>query len=181
VEQRTLALSHQIEMQKRLQKELESSRRTLTGQVAELDQRNREIQLLNELGDVVQACVSPQEAYPVVALFAPDCYPLAPGRCTFASPAASCSLWPRNGGLPRRLARLQERRLLGLEAEQGARGSLRAGPAALPPRGGRGLLAVRSTFSHGENIGLFHLTGCAHGAQDFAVSVAEHVGLASPI
>ena len=181
VAQRTLALSREIEKQKRLQQELESSRQTLTGRVAELDQRNREIQLLNELGDVFQACVSTEEAYPVVALYAPRLLPATSGALYVHEVAQDLlTLAAEWGNSPPQTSVFKPEDCWGLRlgrvhAVHSVQGRLPCRHA--PSAAGNGSLCVPLS-AMGETIGLFHLTGCAETAQDFAVSVAEHIGLA---
>ena len=181
VEQRTLALSREIEKQRRLQQELESSRQTLTVRVAELDQRNREIQLLNELGDVFQACVSTEEAYPVVALYAPRLLPTTSGALyVHVVDQDLLTLAAEWGNSPPQTSVFKPEDCWGLRL--GRMHAVHSVPGRLPCRhapsaaGNRSLCVPLSAM--GETIGLFHLTGCAETAQDFAVSVAEHIGLA---
>jgi diguanylate cyclase (GGDEF)-like protein len=181
VRERTLALSSQIEKQKRLQQELESSRRTLTSRVEELDQHNREIRLLNELGDVFQSCLSTEEAYPVVAAYAPRLLPGTSGALYVHEPAkdllAIAAEW---GEAPPDTAAFKSEDCWGLRL---GRAHAVTADADLPvcrhasSRPATGLLCVPLS-AMGENLGLFHVSGCLDPGQAFAVSVAEHVGLA---
>ena len=74
--------------QEKLAAELAESRSTLTGQVERLDQRTRDIQLLNELGDTLQSCVSTDEAFPVISLYLPRLLPVSSGALYMHDPAS---------------------------------------------------------------------------------------------
>ncbi len=181
VEERTEALSRQIEKQRRLQQELESSRLILTSRVEELDQHNREIRLLNELGDVFQACVSTAEAYPVVAKYAPKLLPGTSGALYAHELAkdllAIAAEW---GASPPETAAFKSEDCWGLRL---GRVHAVTADSGLPPcrhspsRPGAGLLCVPLS-AMGESLGLFHVSRCPEPAQAFAISVAEHIGLA---
>ena len=161
VRERTLALSSQIEKQKRLQQELESSRRTLTSRVEELDQHNREIRLLNELGDVFQSCLSTEEAYPVVAMYAPRLLPGTSGALYVHEPAkdllAIAAEW---GEAPPDTAAFKSEDCWGLRL---GRVHAVTAEAGLPvcrhasSRPAAGLLCVPLS-AMGENLGLFHVS-----------------------
>jgi diguanylate cyclase (GGDEF)-like protein len=181
VEERTAALSRQVEKQRRLQQELESSRLILTSRVEELDQHNREIRLLNELGDVFQACLSTAEAYPVVAKYAPKLLPGTSGALYVHEPAkdllAIAAEW---GASPPETAAFKSEDCWGLRL---GRVHAVTADSGLPPcrhspsRPGAGLLCVPLS-AMGESLGLFHVSRCPEPAQAFAISVAEHIGLA---
>jgi diguanylate cyclase (GGDEF)-like protein/PAS domain S-box-containing protein len=51
----------------------------LTDRVKELEQRHREITLLNDMGDLLQACLTLEDAYTVVTRFAPQLFVTKPG------------------------------------------------------------------------------------------------------
>ncbi len=181
VEERTVALSRQVEKQRRLQQELESSRLILTSRVEELDQYNREIRLLNELGDVFQACVSTAEAYPVVAKYAPKLLPGTSGALYVHEPAKDLlSIAAEWGPTPPETAAFKSEDCWGLRL---GRVHAVTADSGLPPcrhspaRPGAGLLCVPLS-AMGESLGLFHVSRCPEPAQAFAVSVAEHIGLA---
>ncbi len=60
-------------------RELDEKNAQLTANVAKLERRNREISLLNEMGERLQACHSLEETYPVVAKIAAELFPCAGG------------------------------------------------------------------------------------------------------
>ena len=181
VEERTLALSREVEKQKRLQQELESSRLILTSRVEELDQHNREIRLLNEVGDVFQACLSTEEAYPVVAQYAPRLLPATSGALYVHEPAKDLLVIAAEwGAAPPETAAFKSEDCWGLRLGQVHAVTAESGQPPCrhaPSRPGAGLLCVPLS-AMGESLGLFHVSRCPEPAQAFAVSVAEHIGLA---
>jgi len=66
-----------LEIQEReaFQEALEQANEKLRGLVQESEQRNRDISLLNELGDLLQACQSREEAYAALAQYASQLFP----------------------------------------------------------------------------------------------------------
>jgi len=58
---------------------LEQANLKLTGWVNELEQRTRQITLLNEMGDLLTSCLTPEEAYTVVGQFAQKLFPAESG------------------------------------------------------------------------------------------------------
>ncbi|MCX5893421.1 MAG: diguanylate cyclase, partial [Deltaproteobacteria bacterium] len=78
----------QAEIAERTQVEaaLQEANSRQQGMLAELEQRNREITLLNQLGDLLQACVTCQEAYAGVAHFMPQLFPATSGALYMLNP-----------------------------------------------------------------------------------------------
>jgi diguanylate cyclase (GGDEF)-like protein len=149
--------------------------------VEELDQHNREIHLLNEVGDVFQACLSPAEAYPVVAQYAPKLLPGTSGALYVHEPAKDLlTMVAEWGAAPPETAAFKSEDCWGLRL---GRVHAVTAESGLPPcrhepsRPGAGLLCVPLS-AMGESLGLFHVSRCPEPAQAFAVSVAEHIGLA---
>jgi diguanylate cyclase (GGDEF)-like protein len=181
VQERTLALSRQIEKQRRLQRELESSRLTLTSRVEELDQHNREIRLLNELGDVLQACLSTEEAYPVVAQYVPKLLPGSSGALYVYEPArdllAIAAEW---GPSPPEAAAFKSEDCWALRLGKVHAVTTESGlpPCRHAPSDPEAGLLCVPLSAMGESLGLFHASGCPDSGQAFAISVAEHIGLA---
>jgi diguanylate cyclase (GGDEF)-like protein/PAS domain S-box-containing protein len=66
-------------------KELEATSKKLTIWVAELEQRNRESMLLNEMGDLLSSCRDAKEAYDVVTRFAQKLFPNVSGGISVIS------------------------------------------------------------------------------------------------
>lgn len=176
IQERTLALSVEIDKQRRLKQELEGSRSALTARVAELDQRNREIQLLNEMGDMFQACLLLAEAYPVVSAYAPRLLPATSGALyVYDSQQGMLSLAAEWGDSPPEAAVFRPEDCWGLR-----RGRMHAGRPSCPhEQAASGAASLCIPISAmGETIGLFHARGCSEQTQVLAVSVAERIGLA---
>jgi diguanylate cyclase (GGDEF)-like protein/PAS domain S-box-containing protein len=68
-------IARDITERRRAEQELFETNEKLRDRVAELQQRTREISLLNELGDLLQACRTPTEAYSVVTQLSPALFP----------------------------------------------------------------------------------------------------------
>ncbi|MBI2114471.1 MAG: MASE1 domain-containing protein, partial [candidate division NC10 bacterium] len=58
---------------------LEHAHAKLTGWVTELEQRTRQITLLSDMGDLLQSCLTPQEAYTVIRQFGQTLFPAGAG------------------------------------------------------------------------------------------------------
>ncbi|MBI5032768.1 MAG: diguanylate cyclase [Chloroflexi bacterium] len=82
VEERTIELSMsktsletEIDERKRTEEELRHASVKMRDWANELEQRNHEITLLNEMGDLLQLCQTSQETYSVAAKFAQQLFP----------------------------------------------------------------------------------------------------------
>jgi diguanylate cyclase (GGDEF)-like protein/PAS domain S-box-containing protein len=75
----TFGISTDITRRKQAEDELHDKNEDLTRGLAEVDQRNREIMLLNELGNLLQSCQTPDEAYTVIGQSVPKIFPHSPG------------------------------------------------------------------------------------------------------
>lgn len=83
------ALNMVAEIQARLEAEIEERRQTegalqqttarLQEMVYDYGNRNREATLLSEMGEFLQACQTPEEAYPLIGRFAADLFPATSG------------------------------------------------------------------------------------------------------
>lgn len=58
---------------------LEHAHAKLTGWVTELEQRTRQITLLSDMGDLLQSCLTPEEAYIVIRQFGQKLFPAGSG------------------------------------------------------------------------------------------------------
>jgi diguanylate cyclase (GGDEF)-like protein/PAS domain S-box-containing protein len=74
----TFGISKDITSRKRAEERLSETNENLIQGVRQLDQRNREIVLLNELSNMLQSCQSPDEAYTVIS---DSVQRLFPGAC----------------------------------------------------------------------------------------------------
>ena len=181
VAERTDALSRELENHRRLEGALEASQTTLSSRVEQLDRRNREIQLLNEVGDMLQACLATEEAYPVISLHAPRLLPGTAGVLYMHDPSkdvyGATAEW---GESPPSAAAFKAEDCWALR--RGRVHAVSASSATLPcghdpGERSRGSLCIPLT-AIGRTIGLLHVTGSSGESQDFALSMAEHVGMA---
>jgi diguanylate cyclase (GGDEF)-like protein len=180
VAERTHDLAQEIDKHEQLEKALAESRSTLAGQVDRLNQRNRQVQLLNEVGDMLQACLTTEEAYPIISLHAPQLLPGTAGALYVHDMQqnlyVSLAEW---GAAPPDSAAFKAEDCWALR-----RGKVHAVYGAAPTtcrhaageaRGGSICIPLAAS---GKSIGLVHVTGHPEEGMAFAVSVAEHVGLA---
>jgi diguanylate cyclase (GGDEF)-like protein len=181
VAQRTQELAREIAKHEALENALAESRTALTTQVAQLNSKSRQIELLNETGDALQACVTTEEAYATVSVHAPQLLPGTSGAL-FINDAlkglfGSVAEWgERPPGTPLFTAE---------DCWALRRGKLHAvspGTASLPcphaAADGAGQTLCIPLAASGRTIGLLHVRGGVEPLQTFAASVAEHVGLA---
>jgi diguanylate cyclase (GGDEF)-like protein len=63
----------------RAEEALRAAHEKLSGWVSELEQRHRELALLNDMGDLLHACVTVENAYAVIRQFAPQLFPAEEG------------------------------------------------------------------------------------------------------
>jgi diguanylate cyclase (GGDEF)-like protein len=179
--ERTQALALEVAKHEQLERELAQSRATLAGQVDRLASRNREVQLLNEVGDMLQSCVSTDEAFPLIRQHLPGLLPDTSGALYIQDPQKSLFVsmaeW---GDRPPGAAAFTATDCWALRRGRvyPTGDSAKALPCRhLTPGQEQGSLCVPLAVS-GRTIGLFHALGLPEESQAFAVSVAEHVGLA---
>ncbi len=72
-------IARDISESKRSEDALQQANAVLTGWLRELEKRSLETSLLNEMGDLLQTCVSVEEAYAVVARFGQQLFPSESG------------------------------------------------------------------------------------------------------
>ncbi len=70
-----LSTARDITERKQTEQALYEANARLKGSVEEMKQRNQEVTLLNELGDLLQGCLSLQDLYDVVGMMAPRLFP----------------------------------------------------------------------------------------------------------
>ena len=78
-EEKNQRLRYEIDERSRISEELESTNAKLTTWVRELETRNREIALLNQMGDMLQACRTLDETFGVIAETLAGLLPSEPG------------------------------------------------------------------------------------------------------
>jgi diguanylate cyclase (GGDEF)-like protein len=84
---------------RRADEALQRASAKLSGWAGTLEQRGREIALLGEMGDLLQTCKQPVEAYGVVAQFAPQLCPGAAGMLATVTPDSGLETVAAWGGL----------------------------------------------------------------------------------
>lgn len=166
---------------------LQTSTEKLTAWVNELEMRNRDITLLNEMTDLLQTCIDAQEAYAVTARSLPQIFANESGALYVLSDShnflEAVATW---GDVARmeKVFRPQECWAL-------RRGRLHV---VEPPVMGLQCIHVDSNIgvgylcmpmmAQGEAVGLLHLAGSSSSAklteakQGLAVTVTEHIALA---
>lgn len=181
VAERTQELATEISKHETLEKALAESRSALTAQVVQLNEKNQQIQLLNEAGDALQSCLTAEEAYATVSLHAPLLLPGTSGILfTHAPPNelfSSMAEWGNHAPTAHAfkaedcwaLRRGKPHAVTGSSANLPCphTDGVQDGPTLCIP-----LAAI------GKTIGLLYVTGCDESAHAFAESVAEHIGLA---
>ncbi|MCL4395952.1 MAG: diguanylate cyclase, partial [Chloroflexi bacterium] len=188
-----LAVFTDIGERKRAEAELQQSAEDLQGWVDELERRNREVTLLNQMGDLLQTCLSAEEAYGVVSRFGRQLFPGSAGVLYILdserSVVETAACW---GGLPAQA-------LFGPEEcwaiRRGQTYSAADPAGALPCKHMVGVTADAYVcvplLAQGEPIGVLHLRNWPHEAPGtpvrgepaaaaqlrLAVTAAEHIAL----
>lgn len=181
VAERTQALALEVAKHEQLEKALAESRTTLAGQVDRLAAKNREVQQLNEVGDMLQSCVSTEEAYPLIRQHLPGLLPGTSGALYVQDPQKNVFTAMADWGeRPPAAAAFTAEDCWALRRGRvyPPSGSSQALPCRhLAPGQEEGSLCVPIAVT-GKTIGLFHAFRCPEESHAFAVSVAEHIGLA---
>ena len=178
---RTQELATEVAKQEDLAHELAHSRSTLTGQVERLNRRTQEIQMLNELGDTLQSCVSTAEAYPVISLYVPRLLLNTSGGLYMRDMSRDLYLrvsqW---GDAPPDIPSFPAADCWALR--RGKTHTVSADTVQLPcrhaPDARAGETLCIPISASGKTIGLFHVACSAEQMQAFAASVADRIGLA---
>jgi diguanylate cyclase (GGDEF)-like protein len=181
VADRTQELATEIAKHETLENALAESRSALTAQVVQLNQKNQQIQMLNEVGDSLQSCLTTEEAYAIVSLHAPRLLAGTSGTLFVHDQAKDLFLpvaeW---GEHPPSSPAFKAEDCWALR--RGRTHAVTPASANLHCRhDGEGLSEASLCVplaAVGKTIGLLHATGRVEAALTFAESVAEHIGLA---
>jgi GAF domain-containing protein len=181
VADRTQELATEISKHETLETALAESRSALTAQIVQLNQKNEQIQMLNEVGDSLQSCLTSDEAYSTVALHAPRLLPGTSGTLFVHDPVKDmffpAAEWgeqpPANPAFKAEDCWALRRGKTHAVTQSSANLPCRH---AVEERGGASLCIPLAAI--GKTIGLLHVTGCVEAAHTFAESIAEHIGLA---
>jgi len=181
VDLRTHDLALEVAKHRQLEGELATSRTNLGDQVERLNQQSREILLLNEMGDTLQACLSIEEAFPVISLYLPRIFPATSGALYMHEPAGNLFVAAAEWGatppgsfafkaedcwaLRRGKTHVVNRDALALPCGH-----------ASPNDVGASLCIPLAAI--GKTIGLFHVVGSPEDANALTQSAADRVGLA---
>lgn len=87
-----LLLQEEINERNQAEKKLQETLGKLQATVAEVEQRNQDITLLNEMGDLLQSCLTREEAYKCIARYVPQLFPELPGTLFILNPRKSLLL-----------------------------------------------------------------------------------------
>ncbi len=192
------ALEAEITERKRAEAGLQQPNEKLTSWVKELERQSRDTTLLSEMGELLHSCLAAEEAYTIIAQFAPQLFPAASGALCVLSASKNLvegvAVWGESRpnewmfapdecwALRRGLVHWVEDSRSGLLCPH-----LRQRPSA-------GYLCV-PMMAQGEALGVLHLQSGAHGLtepqgpegvrerlteskQRLAVTVAENIALA---
>ncbi|MGH7266613.1 MAG: diguanylate cyclase [Candidatus Rokuibacteriota bacterium] len=189
-------IARDVTERKQAEAALEAANWKLTGWVSELEERTRQITLLSEMGELLQSCVSAEEAYTIVGHAAEKLFPGASGMLAVFSVSKSVvepvATWGPAPPADRLFAAEQ------CWALRRGRAHLYDAPAAtLSCRHAEAAGATRNLcvpmMAQGEPLGVLHLRHepggtrrpaatpvdlSAEPQQRLAVTVAEHIALA---
>jgi diguanylate cyclase (GGDEF)-like protein/PAS domain S-box-containing protein len=166
---------------------LQTSTEKLTAWVNELEMRNREITLLNEMTDLLQTCIDVAEAYTVVSQSLPQIFTTESGALYALSEShnflESVASWGDTERMekvfrPQECWALRRGRLHVVEPPRTGLQCSHVGPNT------SGTYLCMPMMAQGEAVGLLHLasgphcTKLAETKQSLAVTVTEHIALA---
>ena len=80
-------IARDITKRKKTEAELQEANRKLEAWVSELEQRTHEMTLLNEMGDILRACLTTEEAYNVIVRVAQQIFPVQVGALYVIGPS----------------------------------------------------------------------------------------------
>jgi diguanylate cyclase (GGDEF)-like protein/PAS domain S-box-containing protein len=180
-----VAMLENITERKQTEAALQETNRRLADWVAELEERRREIALLSEMGDLLRACRSVEEAYGVIE-------PMA--RQLFPQESGAISIIGAGSGLVETVAQWGAAPSAAIFSTDDC-WALRRGRPHTVDHGERGLVCKHAgelgesasicvpLLAQGELLGLLHLKVGEHGRSfdtrfRFVMTVAEHVSLA---
>ncbi len=181
-----------ITRQKQAEWEAKQASQQAASWVGRLEQRNKEMELIREMGDMLQACPTAEEAYAVMAHWAEQLFDDRPGALCVISASRNVvepvAVWgqPVMGEpvfVPDDCWALRTGRLHVLNAERSRLVCRHLGEVP----GGTALCVPM--MAHGEALGILHLQSgpetsafrterAGDSAEQIAVTVAEHVALA---
>ena len=179
-------IARDITDRKKTEEALQQAKHNLEAWVHELEQRTREMTLLSEMGDMLRACLTTEEAYMVIVRVAQQIFPVQVGALYVISPARNLveavAVWGESSLVERAFApdecwALRRGRVHWVE-DSGV-GLLCKHLHHPPPEG---YLCV-PMMAQSEALGILHLTQppnarLTEAKQRLALAMAEHIGMA---
>ena len=179
-------IARDITERKKTDEALQQAKQKLEDWVHELEQRTREMTLLSEMGDMLRACLSTDEAYSVIVRVAQQIFPVQAGALYVISPARNAveavAVWGDASQVERVFApdecwALRRGRVHWVEDS-----SVGLLCKHLRPPSPEGYLCV-PMMAQSEALGILYLTqpGSARmteARQRLAVAMAEHIAMA---
>ncbi len=179
-------IARDITERKRAEEALQQAKQNLEAWVHELEQRTREMTLLSEMGDMLRACLTTEEAYTVIVRVAQQIFPVRAGALYVIAPSRNLveavAVWGD--------ASLVERVFTPEECWALRRGRVHWVEDAnlgllckhLPHPSPEGYLCV-PMMAQSEALGVLYLTQPANARlteakQRLAVTMAEHIAMA---
>jgi diguanylate cyclase (GGDEF)-like protein/PAS domain S-box-containing protein len=179
-------IARDITTRKKTEAELQEANQKLEAWVNELEQRTREMALLNDMGDILRACLTSEEAYNVIVRVAQQIFPVEVGALYIISPSRhtveSVAVWGDTTLAERTFAppecwALRRGRMHYVENSRS--GLICRHIHHTPPEG---YLCI-PMMAQSEAIGVLHLmqpngVKMTEAKQRMAITMAEHIAMA---
>lgn len=179
-------IARDITQRKRTEAALQEANQKLEAWVGELEQRTREMTLLNEMGDILRACLTMEEAYSVIVRVAQQIFPVQVGALYVIAPSRNlveaAAVWGDQALLERTFAppdcwALRRGRTHWVENSQAG---LICRHIHNPPPEGYMCIPM---MAQSEALGVLHLmqphnVKMSDSKQRMAVTMSEHIAMA---
>ncbi|MBD2103431.1 diguanylate cyclase [Leptolyngbya sp. FACHB-261] len=184
-------ISADITERKQMEQALQQANEKLTGWVSELELHNREISLLGQMNELLQACLSTEEAYGAISRLVQPLFPGSSGavftisaskRLVEAASTWGSALLSQKLFAPNECWALRRGRSHVVAAPQGSPCCQHLHSSDNPPSDNAESICV-PMMARGEALGLLYLNSATGGQltigqQRLAVTVAEQIALA---
>ncbi len=179
-------IARDITASKRTEEELQKANQQLEAWVSELEERTQEMTLLNELGDILRACLTTEEAYNVISRVAQQIFPIRVGALYVIAPTRniveSVAVWgdeslAENAFDPHECWALRRGRTHWVENSESG---LICQHVHQPPSNGYLCIPM---MAQSEALGILHLmqpdnVTMTETKQRMAIAMAEHIAMA---
>ena len=179
-------IARDITESKRTEEELQKANQQLEAWVSELEERTQEMTLLNELGDILRACLTTEEAYNVIARVAQQIFPIRVGALYVIAPTRNLveavAVWgdtplAENTFDPQECWALRRGRTHWVES---SKSGLICQHIHQPPSNGYLCIPM---MAQSEALGILHLmqpdnVKMTETKQRMAIAMAEHIAMA---